>query len=294
MSGQQHHEGAHSDDAGYFNDQGYFRQTCIDLTDSDRGIIRANLFSPAAKDRMVRSWHTFSTACADESFIDWNFTERTTRIDRMLGGTMTAFGGAHNPSVASYGGLLPQDAGWNASQFTLNNAIKGMGLAPSRHAIDEMIDGLHERWNHHERQRLLHLRDLYSDRSLWDMSRQISLELYARPHNLTHSFLNWMENPLANISFMALEFRRESLPPQLPTYELRTLVHMLHPCDPAFSENTYECKLVRFANLVHDFFHHREGQPISGPAAMHIGVVHYICEEFDNYWGPAGRGRRVA
>lgn len=294
MSNQQHHTGAHSDDTGYFNEQGYFRQNCIDLTDIARGTIRARLFSPAEKDRMVRSWHTFSTACADERFIAWNFAERTTRIERMLGGTMTAFGGAHNPSVASYGGLLPQSDGWNASQFTLNNAIKGMGLAPSRDAIDGMIRGLQERWSHTAMQRLLYLKELYSDRSLWDMSKQISLELYARPHNLTHSFLNWMENPLASISFMALEFSQESMPPQLPTYELRTLVHMVHPRDPAFSENTYECKLVIFANLIHDFFHHREGQAITETAAMHIGVVHYICEEFDNYWGPAGRGRRVA
>ena len=36
------------------------------------------------------------------------------------------------------------------------------------------------------------------------------------------------------------------------------------------------------------------GEPPPGREDMDIGVIHYISEEFDNYWGSAGQSKRVA
>lgn len=268
----------------YWNDQGYFHQTNVDISKIDQGIIRAKL--------RYEDWCTYNVVATEAGFINWNFTERINRIDKMIGGTMPAFGGAHNPFVASFGGVLPEDDDWNRSQFSLNNAVKGMGLAPKKEYIDSIIQGLYDHWDDSEDDRLLHLKAIYSNRDLWDMSKQVSLELYATPTKLTHSFRNWMENPIANIGFMALEMQFAPPPPKLPTYELRCVAHMIHPLDPNIDE--YEMKLTKFSNTVHDFYHHTPGQLPPTPSEMNIGVIHYVCEEFDNYWGSSAQSKRVA
>ena len=202
-----------------------------------------------------------------------------------------------------------------------------MGLAPKEACIDSMIQGLLDHWDDLEEDRLLHLKSIYSNRDLWDMNKQISLELYATPTRLTHSFINWMENPLATISFMGLRMRfcvdddndgiceaGDEVPhkflmpnpvppheppmiwvhlPWMPTYELRCAAHMIHPMDPAFGDDDYEFKLIKFSNTVHDFYHHRKGDPIPVRETMSIGVVHYILEEFDNDF-VMGKSTRVA
>jgi len=259
------------------------------MEDIDQGIIYAKIINPPGT-----GWREYNVVYAEQSFIDWNFTERINRIDKMIGGEMPAFGGAHNPSVASYGLIPPDPDAWNRSQFSLNNAIKGMGLAPKKEVIDDVIQGLYDNWEASTEDRLYHLRDIYSNRELWDMNKQVSLELYAYPGHNTHSFLNWMINPLANICFMALEFQFYPPPPKLPTYEVRTVAHMIHPLDPAFDDDNYEFKLTKFSNTVHDFFHHVPGEPPPAREDMDIGVIHYILEEFDNYWGSTGQSKRVA
>ena len=175
-----------------------------------------------------------------------------------------------------------------------------MGLTPKKDEIDDIIQGLYDHWYDSEQGRLQHLRDIYKNRDLWDMNKQISLELYAFPGHNTHSFRNWMENPLATIGFMAVE--PEFSPPisqpispttlRLPSYELRTIAHMIHPLDSDVDE--YEFKLTKFANTIRDFFHHRAEQAPPEPEDMAIGVIYYICEGFDNYWGAEGQSTRVA
>ena len=274
----------------YWNEEGYFHQDNVDISDIDQGIIRAKV-----QNWPGNGWRKYNVVSAELGFITWNFTERITRIDKMIEGVMPAFGGAHNPFVASCGLIPPDPTAWNRSQFSLNNAVKGMGLAPKKATIDSVFQGLEDHWDDSEDDRLLHLKAMYTDRTLWDMNKQVSLELYATPINNTHSFLNWMENPFSNIGYMALEFK--FYPPplgmKLPTYELRTITHMIHPLDPDVDE--YEFKLIKFSNWAHDFYHHSPGQPPPEPEDMNIGVIHYILEEFDNYWtNYNGRSKRVA
>lgn len=270
----------------YWNEFGYFHQDNIDISNIKDEIIRAKLCGSR------NGWQNYNVVSADQGFIDWNFTERLNRIDMMIGGEMPAFGGAHNPFVASYGGVLPHPDDWNRSQFSLNNAVKSMGLTPKEDKVDDIIQGLYEHWLSSEIQRLQHLKKIYANRDLWDMNKQISLELYAYPGHNTHSFRNWMKNPLATIGFMATELQFSPPPPKLPSYELRAVAHMIHPLDPAVDE--YELKLTKFANTIRDFFHHVQGQPPPEPEDMAIGVIYYICEGFDNYWGSEGQSNRVA
>jgi hypothetical protein len=276
----------------YWNEFGYFHQDKVDISNIKDEIIRAKICGSR------KGWRNYNVVSADQSFIDWNFTERLNRIDMMIEGKMPSFGGAHNPFVASYGGVLPHPDDWNRSQFSLNNAVKGMGLTPKEDVINDIIQGLHDYWNESDEGRLQHLKEIYADRDLWDMNKQISLELYAYPGHNTHSFRNWMENPLATIGFMALE--PEFFPPisppimtlKLPSYELRAIAHMIHPLDPDVDE--YEFKLTKFANTIRDFFHHKAEQDPPEPEDMAIGVIYYICEGFDNYWGEVSQSKRVA
>lgn len=278
---------ARGTEKNFWNEFGYFHQDNVDINNIDQGVIRAKIDGSRGK-----VWQEYNVVYPEQSFIDWNFTDRINRIDKMIQGIMPLFGGAHHPFVASYGGNLPHPDDWNRSQFSLNNAVKSMGLTPKKEVIDDVINGLYNHWDDSDEDRLYHLQDIYSNRSLWDMNKQVSLELYAYPGHNTHSFRNWMENPLATIGFMAFEFQSYPPPPKLPSYELRTLAHMIHPLDPDIDE--YEFKLTKFANTVRDFFHHVPEQPPPGPEDMHIGVIHYICEEFDNYWGSIGQSKRVA
>lgn len=273
----------------YWNEEGYFHQDNVDISEIDQGIIRVKVLNWPGY-----GWREYNVVSAEAGFVNWDFKERIARIDKMLAGSMPAFGGAHNPFVASHGLIPPDPDAWNRSQFSLNNAVKGMGLAPTREAIDGIIQGLYDNWEASTNARLLHLKDIYgiNNRTLWDMNKQVSLELYATPEHNTHSFLNWMENPLSNVSFMALEMQFSPPPPKLPCYELRAIAHMIHPLDPDVDE--YEFKLTKFSNTVHDFFHHTPGQPPPEPEDMNIGVIHYILEEFDNYWGSAAQSKRVA
>ncbi len=288
-------------DAGkkkYWNDEGCFHQDTIDISQINEGKIRV-------KGLNLDGWKTYSVVQTEEWFQEWNFSERVERIDSMINNpsAMPQWGGAHNPSVASYSRVLPEEDAFNRTQFSLNNAIKGMGLAPKKSTIDDVIQSLYDHWEDAEEDRLLHLRSLYTNRDLWDMSKQISLELYATPTRLTHSFINWMHNPLSNICFMGLRMRFPFPPyndptpvpgmPWMPTYELRTAAHMIHPMDPAFGETDYEFKLIKFSNTVHDFYHHQAGQMPPQPEDMDIGVIHYVLEEFDNDF-IMGKSKRVA
>ena len=290
----------------YWNDEGYFHQDKVDSSKLDQGIIRAK-----GLENKDNNWADYNVVDAEQWFWEWNFSERVERLDKMIYNIENniseppQWGGAHNPSVASHSMILPDDDAFNRSNFSLNNAIKGMGLGPKEEHIDGMLADLVDpaNWDAEEIDRVHHLKSIYTNRDLWDTNKQISLELYATPERLTHSFINWMNNPLANISFMALRMRF-AFPPYfdpvpgpapvwMPTYELRTCAHMIHPLDPAFDDGNYEFKLTKFSNTIHDFFHHTPGQLPPEREDMDIGVIHYILEEFDNDF-VGGKSTRVA
>ena len=282
----------------YWNDEGYFHQDNVDASEISQGIIKL-------KGLNLDGWKEYNVVYTDQWFQEWNFSERLERIQGMIDdpNKQPQWGGAHNPSVSSFGGVEPASDAFNRSQFRLNNAIKGMGLAPKESEIDRMIMGMYDHWDDSDPDRVLYLKDMYSNRDQWDMNKQISLELYATPERLTHSFINWMENPLSTISFMGLRMRFAFPPPGdpvpgpapvwMPTYELRCAAHMIHPMDPAFLDEDYEFKLIKFSNTVHDFYHHSAGEPPPDRDSMSIGVIHYILEEFDNDF-VGGKSKRVA
>lgn len=287
-----------AEDKKYWNDEGYFHQDNINVSEIDQGILKL-------KGLNLDGWKEYNVVYTDEWFPEWNFSERLERIQGMIDDPtkQPQWGGAHNPSVSSFGGVIPAPDAFNRSQFRLNNAIKGMGLAPKETEIDRMIQEMYAIWDEDDTTRVLHLKGMYTNRDQWDMNKQISLELYATPERLTHSFINWMENPLSTISFMGLRMRFAFPPPGdpvpgpapvwMPTYELRCAAHMIHPMDPAFDDDDYEFKLIKFSNTVHDFYHHSPGEPPPVRETMSIGVIHYILEEFDNDF-VGGKSKRVA
>ena len=117
---------------------------------------------------------------------------------------------------------------------------------------------------------------MYANRDLWDRTRLVSLELYAKPDFETHTFLNQMENPVSSVVFL-----------DIPSYELRTIAQLLHPKDPAL--NNYEKKIVTYINAIHTYMH-------SHFKAVVPAVIYHIIEQFDNSPGRGGdkkRGQRV-
>jgi hypothetical protein len=116
------------------------------------------------------------------------------------------------------------------------------------------------------------LMDNYRHPEWWDRSKQVSLELYARPDFETHTFLNIMANPTATIVFTAM-----------PSYELRTIARIVHAQDSSISAR--ERELLEYSNLAHGYFH-------GGSERRYSLLAFHIVEQFDNSPG-SGRGVRV-
>ncbi len=288
-----------SSQKNYWNNDGYFHQSNVDVSRINQGLIRAKIFKACqtkGASSMSKKWQTFQVVDAEQKLVDWLFWDHINKIQQIMEGKDMEFGGAHDVPVASFGGVRPPVNTWNRSAFSINNAIKGVGFCPTDSAIDDIINAVAAHWKDTATAKMEFLLGLYADKTLWDMSKQVSLELYATPDRLTHSFRNWMENPIATICFMAVHMVTSSTPPTLPSYELRTIPHMIHPLDPAFPDNDSEFKIVNYINMIHDFFPHGGSSPPNPPERedMHIGVIHYVCEEFDNYWGKDAQSKRVA
>ena len=184
---------------------------------------------------------------------------------------MPDWSGAHNAAVATYG----RNRG--DSDFSLNNAIKGMGLCPKDERMEELIDRLVETREKPQSEKFQLLESLYKNRELWDPYALVSLELYAAPDFETHTFLNQMENPVSTVVFL-----------DVPSYEIRALVRLLHPKDPGLTPA--EERAVRYINSIHTFMHSHFKSVV--PA-----VVYHVVEVFDD--SPAGmnqkggKGKRV-
>lgn len=214
------------------------------------------------------SWREFKSRELSSGFLDWNFKARLETIEALKTGKPPSLAGPHSAAVATYGG------GRLDSGFTVNNAIKGMGFVPTQERIGERIKELKENFDAPMPKKLEILSAGYQDRSLWDRKKQVSLELYTTPDFETHTFLNLMANPVASIVFL-----------DYPSYELRTLVRMVHPEDRSASKE--EREILEYINLVHSFFHGRFEKKF-------IAMIFYLIEEFDNTPGRReGMGRRV-
>ncbi len=231
--------------------KGQFIQKNVDMSNYRDGLIKA---------KVDGKWREFSIRKASDEFIRWNLERRGEFLskikDAMRTGEMPSLGGPHSGSVATYG------VGRLDSKFTLNNAIKGIGLAPKDEDVDKIIAKLKETYESPMPEKMDILKSLYEDPNSIDWRKQTSLELYTTPEFETHTFLNVMENPVATIVFL-----------DVPSYELRTIVRIVHPEDTTALPS--ERKLLEFVNLAHEYMHGKFTKifPL---------LLFYIIEEFDN------------
>ncbi len=245
--------------------KGWFHQDNIDVAKIGEGRIRA---------RVEGEWRDFQVVELPEEFLKWNFSRRLAQIqaiEKMVkekSKEMPEIAGPHNGIVASHG-KRREDA-----EFSINNAVKGMGWLPRKERIGEVADLLKRTWEEPIEKKLAVLASLYRQgKEVFDLTKQTSLELYSNPNFETHTFLNQMTDPGVAIVFLDLP----------NSYELRAVAQMLHPDDPNLTD--YEREVVEYVNLVHDYFHGKS--PRSS-----IAVVYHIIQVFDNSPG-VGRGQRV-
>ncbi|MCX7995438.1 MAG: hypothetical protein N3A65_06690 [candidate division WOR-3 bacterium] len=234
-----------------------FVQKTVDLTKYPEGRIRA---------RIEGKWQTYSLVECNSEFIEWNLKRRIEFIERIKSGKMPELGGPHSGVVATYG-LNRFD-----SRFSLNNAVKGTGLAPKDDKLDEAIELLQSTFEKKLPEKMDVLKSIYEKPEFFDWRKQTSLELYTTREFETHTFLNIMENPVATIVFL-----------DIPTYELRTIARIVHPDDDTALPS--EKKLLRYVNLAHEYMHGKF--PRTFPL-----LLFYIIEIFDNTPG-SKRGIRV-
>ena len=237
--------------------QGRFAQDNVNTGKIHEGIIEARI-----NDR----WDKYRVAELNDAFMEWNLKARLDYLKKIAQSEMPSLSGPHCASVATYGGRRRD------SEFTLNNAVKGMGLVPKKDRIEELGERLKSTMDADMKEKLEILQDNYNHPELWDRGKQISLELYARPEFETHTFLNLMANPMATIIFL-----------DMPSYELRTIVRIIHPQDPNMLPE--EKALLEYSNLAHGYFH-------GGAERLHNLLVFHIIEQFDNSPG-SGMGVRV-
>ncbi len=237
----------------FFKD-GYCQQETALTAQSDARSVRAFV---------DKKWHNYPLVRFPKAFMDWNIERRLGYLDtirKLMKGESEQgpeLAGPHNGMVATYG--------WagQKSQFMLNNAVKGMGFLPKATKIDSIIAMLKRTQDSPMTAKLDILEGMYKDaENLFDMDRQVSLELYAEPKFLTQSYTNQMLNPVSTIVFL-----------DIPSYKLKTIARLLDPKDPNLSD--YEKQVVDYINLIHSYFHGKFDKDF-------IAVIYYVCEIYDN------------
>lgn len=230
-----------------FWDGDTFHQDTVDTSQIDIGRILA---------RVENRWEPFQLRELPESFIDWNLRRRLANLQKMRSGGMPDFAGPHNAGVATYGRHRGD------SRISLNNAIKGTGLCPKADVVQSLIDQAKETQEASIEEKFDILEATYKDKSLWDRTKLVSLELYSRPDYETHTFLNQMENPMASIVYL-----------DIPSYEVRTIPRLMHPQDPALSD--YERSILNYVNAMHTYNH-------SEFTAVVTACLYNVIEVFNN------------
>lgn len=244
--------------------------------------VQENVITPAANDTIIRAklddkWKEFTLRSFPPEVMEWNISKRKETIADMKKMIMSRdknakgprLAGPHNGIVASYG-LERED-----TRFKLNNAVKGMGFLPKRDKIKEIIAKLDSTNDESIMKKMDVLVSMYENAdSLFDLDKQLSLELYSVPKFNTQTFLNQITNPMSTIVFL-----------DIPSFKLKTIVRLLHPDNPNLTE--YEKDVVRYANLVHSYFHGHFSKEF-------ITVVYYVVEIYNNSPGKSdAMGRRM-
>jgi hypothetical protein len=231
---------------------GTFHQDHVKIETIGNGTINA---------KVDGTWQEFRIRQFSQDFIDWNFSRRLEKLNELSlmlegEGARPGYSGPHNGIVATYG-MRRKD-----SVFSLNNAVKGMGFAPAREKLKDAIELLRSTIEKPFPEKIDILKNNYKNRELYDMSCQVSLELYSAPDFETHTFLNQMENPLSTIVFL-----------DIPSFEIRCVARLIHPDDPLATP--YEKDVLDYTNLVHSYFHGKFDK-------IFITAIYYCIEEFDN------------
>ncbi|MDO9547469.1 MAG: hypothetical protein Q7J65_00695 [Candidatus Marinimicrobia bacterium] len=238
----------------------YCVQERVDISREQAGIIRA---------KVDKRWQEYRTVDLPEKFIQWSVAKRLETMERFRKHQPPELSGPHNAMVASYGAMRKD------SQFKINNAVKGMGFLPKRGKIKAIIKMLEDTGDNPFPVKLDTLTAMYEKAAdIYDMSKQVSLELYATPEFTTQTFLNQMLNPVAALVFL-----------DIPSYKIKAIVHLIHPDDPNLSD--YERDIVRYINLIHSYFHGEFSKDF-------IAAVYHVVEVYDNSPQKEGRGLRIA
>lgn len=247
-----------SDGAKFWRDGKYCRQDNIDLKKGGDGTIRA---------KVENKWQDFTIQHLSAAFMEWNLKGRIKTLEGIKKREMPGFAGPHSGMVASHG-FRRSD-----SRMTVNNAVKGMGFLPRAEFIGGLLDEIKTSADSSMGYKLNWLINLYDRRKdLLDDTKQVSLELYAKPDFATHTFLNQMTDPAVSIVFL-----------DIPSFEVRAITQLIDPNDPELTE--YQRQMVEYVNGIHDYFH-------GAAPRKSIVAVYYVIEVFDNSPGKA-RGKRV-
>lgn len=224
-----------------------FVQSTVDVSAYATGKIKAKIDG---------KWREYKLRTASDAFIAWNQEKRLEFLEKIKTGEFPGWGGPHSGAVATYG-LKRKD-----TEFSLNNAIKGIGLAPGDDKLDGAINRLKDTYESPMPEKMDVLKSFYEDKDFFDWRKQTSLELYSTPEFETHTFLNAMDNPVATLVFL-----------DIPSFELRTIVRIVHPDDKDVLPS--EKKLLEFVNLAHEYMH--------GKFSRYFPLLlFYVVEEFDN------------
>ena len=265
------HNALHTDDpASWWKKGGYIVHESVDASLSGEGLIKA---------RVNGSWRKFAVKHLPREFVEWSLSERINRLERLAryGFNERDLAGPHNACVATFGG--PE----RDSSVSINTAYKGMGFVPHKEKLSDTISQLlqlkkkiEETYAHDFHAMLTHktevLEKIYSQKGLFDTTKQVSLELFTHRNHPTHTFLNMMANPIASASFLAY-----------PTFELRSIPHLLHPANPKLSG--HEREMADYTNVMHNFIH--------GGTAVTIACVYHIIEVYDDTPNTDGMGKRL-
>jgi len=220
--------------------------------------------------RIDKVWRKFPVREPEQTFWDWNFSERIARYENQKAGGGITAAGPHTPAVATYGNKM----GRGDSDFNINCKFIGITIVPKKEYIKDMNNTMLENIDIPFEEKLDYLIEVTSNRDLWRKDLQAGLELFSTPEFMTHTFYNLMQNPVATVCFQgAVDI--------FTSYELRCIAKIVHPQDPNLSEEERDINL--FPAILHGYFHAFYPDQVNEP-----GVIYYHVEEFNNSPGPNG------
>ncbi len=219
--------------------------------------------------KVERKWRKFNVIDLPDGFLNWSFNKRIATIEGIKKMEMPGLAGPHNAIVASHG-MRRKD-----SLYSINNAVKGVGFIPKKEKIKGIIEHLRKTLDSPMEEKLDYLISMYKGgKDLYDVDKQVSLELYTVPQFETHSFLNCMEDPGVSLVFL-----------DIPSYEVRAITYFLDPNNPNLTD--YENDIVQYINLIHSYFHGKFPKD-------YTAVVYFVVEVFNNTPGKKdGLGQKV-